>query len=281
MSIDLHCHSHISDGKLPPVEVVRLACDNGAAMLALTDHDNTAGLPEARAEAARLGLAFVNGVEVSVTWNGKVVHIVGLDLDDDAPELQDALDKLRSGRIERMHKMAEKLAKFGIQNAFDGAIALAGSPDSVGRAHLARFLLEQGHVKNMQQAFKKYLGDGKPAYVKHEWASLADAVAWIKRAGGLAVIAHPARYDMSATKMRELIADFKAVGGVGIEVACSSHSLSERLNYALLADKFELLASCGSDYHGPNEGGMLGQPPTLPLLCEPVWEHFRGAAAVS
>lgn len=278
MNIDLHCHSNVSDGSLPPVEVVRLAHQNGAKMLALTDHDTLTGLPEARAEAARLGLPFINGVEVSVTWNNKVIHIVGLNMRDDVPEFQVALDTLRSGRISRLQLMAEKLDKKGIAGAYEGALALAGSPDSVGRAHLARFLVQAGHVKNMQQAFKKYLGDGKPAYVKHEWASLQDAVKWIVDAGGVAVIAHPARYDISATKMRELIADFKAAGGVGIEVASSSHSLSERLNYALLAERFELYASVGSDYHGVNEGGQLGVPPVLPPICKPIWTLFETAA---
>lgn len=275
MSIDLHCHSNVSDGALPPVEVVRLAHENGATMLALTDHDNLAGLPEARAEAARLGLRFVNGVEVSITWNNKVVHIVGLNLNDDAPEFQAALDTLRSGRIERLQQMADKLAKLGIAGAFDGALALAGRADNVSRSHLARFLVQQGHVKNLQQAFKKYLGDGKPACVKHEWASLVDAVSWIRAAGGVAVIAHPARYDMSATKMRELIAEFKEAGGVGIEVACSSHSLSERLNYAMLAERFGLYASVGSDYHALHEGGQLGVPPDMPPICKPIWELFH------
>lgn len=275
MSVDLHCHSNISDGALPPDEVVQLAHANGATMLALTDHDNLRGLPVARAEAARLGLAFVNGVEVSVTWGGKVVHVVGLNVHDEATALQDALDTLRGGRIERLQLMSDKLAKKGITGAFDGALALAAHPDSVSRSHLARFLVQQGHVKNLQQAFKKYLGDGKPAYVKHEWASLEDALAWITAAGGVAVIAHPARYDMSATKMREFITEFKAAGGVGIEVASSSHTLSERLNYAMLAERFELYASAGSDYHALHEGGQLGVPPELPPICKPIWELFH------
>ena len=275
MNIDLHCHSNVSDGALPPTEVVRLAKENGAKLLALTDHDNLQGLPEARAEAARLDLPFVNGVEVSITWNSKVIHIVGLNMRDEAPELQAALDTLRSGRITRLQLMSEKLEKKGIAGAYDGALALAGNPDSVGRAHLARYLVQAGHVKNMQQAFKKYLGDGKPAYVKHEWASLEDALAWITAAGGVAVIAHPARYDMSATKMREFITEFKAAGGVGIEVASSSHTLSERLNYAMLAESFELYASAGSDYHALHEGGQLGVPPELPPICKPIWELFH------
>lgn len=275
MNIDLHCHSNVSDGALPPKEVVRLAHQNGATMLALTDHDNLNGLPEAREEAEALGLRFINGVEVSVTWNNKVIHIVGLNMRDDVPELQDALDALRSGRVERLQQMADKLAKKGIAGAFEGALELAGNADSVGRAHLARFLVQQGHVKNMQQAFKKYLGDGKPAYVKHEWANVQDAVRWITEAGGVAVIAHPARYDISATKMREFIEEFKQAGGIGIEVASSSHSLSERLNYAMLAQRFELYASVGSDYHGVNEGGQLGVPPALPPICKPIWELFH------
>ena len=281
MSIDLHCHSHVSDGALSPRDLVHKAAANGAQVLALTDHDHIGGLAQAREAAAEVNIRLINGVEVSVTWRGRVVHILGLNFADAADELAAALAQVRQGRDMRLQQMADKLARKGIPGAYEGALALAsGNPEMVGRAHLARFLLNQGHVRNMQQAFKRWLGEGKPAYVAHEWASLADAVAWINRAGGVAVIAHPARYGLSATAMRALVEAFKELGGAAIEVASSSHSLSERLNYALLAERYQLYASAGSDFHAPGEGGcVLGQPPALPPICRPVWSLWDIQAA--
>ncbi len=274
MSIDLHCHSNISDGGLNPTDVVQLAYDNGCRVLSLTDHDHLGGLAEARAKANQLGMTFINGVEASVTWQGKVVHIVGLNFDANNLDLDNNLKQVRSGRQERLARISEKLAKQGIEGVYEGALAKAGNPEMVGRAHIARFLLEQGLVRNMQQAFKKYLGDGKSAYVKHEWASLADVVTWITAAGGDAIIAHPARYEMSATKMRELIQEFKDLGGVGIEVGSGSHSVNEILNFALLAERFDMYASLGSDFHNIGEGCTLGKPPALPPICKPIWQRW-------
>ena len=277
--IDLHCHSTISDGALSPAEVVRLAHANGCTMLALTDHDHTGGLAAARAEADALGLKLINGVEVSVTWRQRTIHIVGLDFDDADAPLQNLLARVRSGRLQRLQAIADKLAKKGIGGAYEGALALAANPEMASRTHLAEYLIQGGHVRNKAQAFSKYLGDGKPASVAHEWAALEDCVAAIKGAGGLAVVAHPMRYGLSATAKRNLFAEFKALGGDGIEVHSGNGDKNDRLNYALLAERFGFLASAGSDFHrrGDHSGGILGACPDLPPQCKPVWAHFGQA----
>lgn len=272
---DLHFHSYISDGVLAPSEVIARAHENGANLVALTDHDHTGGVAEAQAKAQELGITCVTGAELSVTWRHQCVHIVGLNFDLHDETMQKNLLAVRQGRQERLARMSEKLEKKGITGVYEGALALAPNPEMVGRAHIARYLLQTGHVKNMQQAFKKYLGEGKPGYVSHEWAELSDAVGWITGAGGIAVIAHPGRYSISATAMRELISQFKEAGGGALEVASSSHSLNERINFAMLADKYELFSSVGSDFHVPGEGGRsIGNPPELPAICQPVWTQF-------
>ncbi|MRN37674.1 PHP domain-containing protein [Neisseria sp. N95_16] len=275
--IDLHCHSTVSDGRLTPTEVVRLAHANGCTMLSLTDHDHTGGLVEARTEANALGLRFINGVEVSVTWRGRTIHIVGLDFDEQNKTLQNLLATVRQGRLNRLQAIADKLAKKGIQGAFDGAMALVTNPEMASRTHIAEFLINKGHVRNKQQAFSKYLGDGKPCSVKHEWADLGECVAAINGAGGMAVIAHPMRYDLSATAKRNLFDEFKSLGGAGIEVHSGNCNKNDRLNYALLAERHGLLASSGSDFHRLNDfsGGILGACPELPENCRPVWQHFK------
>ena len=275
--IDLHCHSTVSDGALSPAEVVRLAHANGCTVLALTDHDHTGGLAQARAEAAQCGIRLINGVEISVTWRGRSVHIVGLDFDEDNPALQTLLAQVRKGRLERLAAIAAKLEKKGIGGAYEGALALAANPEMVSRTHLAEFLIQNGHVRNKQQAFTKYLGEGKPASVAHEWAVLSDAVAAIRGAGGLAVIAHPMRYGFSATAKRNLFEEFKELGGQGMEVHSGNCDKNDRLNYALLAERYGLLASAGSDFHRPNDysGGILGACPQLPANCRPVWDYFK------
>ncbi|WP_373747418.1 PHP domain-containing protein [Neisseria dentiae] len=277
--IDLHCHSNISDGLLSPAEVVRLAHANGCTLLALTDHDHTGGLAEARAEAQKCGIRLINGVEISVTWRKRTVHIVGLDFDDGNEDLQKLLAEVRKGRLKRLEAIAAKLEKRGIHGAYEGALALAANPEMVSRTHVAEFLINAGHVRNKQQAFTKYLGDGKPASVQHEWAGLAEAVAAVNGAGGLAVIAHPMRYGFSATAKRNLFEEFKAAGGAAIEVHSGNSDKNDRLNYALLAERYGLLASAGSDFHrqGDYSGGILGACPELPGNCKPVWDFFQTA----
>lgn len=275
--IDLHCHSTVSDGMLSPTEVVRLARQNGCTLLALTDHDHTGGLAEARAEADTLGLPFVNGVEISVTWRGRTIHVVGLDFDEHNETLQNLLAEVRKGRLKRLEAIAAKLEKKGITGAYEGALALAANKEMASRTHIAEFLIREGHVKNKQQAFTKYLGDGKSCSVRHEWATLEDCVAAITGAGGMAIIAHPMRYELSATAKRNLFQEFKNLGGAGIEVHSGNCCKNDRLNYALLADLFDFLASAGSDFHRPNDfsGGILGACPDLPEQCRPVWKHFK------
>lgn len=277
--IDLHCHSNVSDGQLSPAEVVRLAHANGCTILALTDHDHTGGLAGARAEARKTGLRLINGVEISVTWRKRTVHIVGLDFDETHPALQNLLARVRSGRLQRLEAIAAKLEQKGIDGAYQGALALAANPETVSRTHIAEFLANSGYVRNKQQAFTKYLGDGKPADVAHQWADLAECVDAVNSAGGLAVIAHPMRYGFSATAKRNLFEEFKALGGAGIEVHSGNCSKNDRLNYALLAERYGLLASAGSDFHreGGYSGGTLGACPELPANCKPVWDYFQTA----
>lgn len=274
--IDLHCHSNISDGALPPREVVRLAHANGCTLLALTDHDHTGGLAEARQEAEALGVRLISGVEISVSWRKRTIHMVGLNFDEQNSRLQNLLAHVRQGRLERFARMAEKLERRGFTGVHEGALALVPNREMASRTHLAQWLIEQGHVRNKQQAFKKYLGDGKPAWVKHEWASLEQAVAAVLDAGGIAVIAHPIRYGLSATAQRNLFTEFKALGGQAIEVHSATTNLNDRLNYARLADQHGFLASAGSDFHraGDFGSGKLGACPPLPERCRPVWQEF-------
>jgi hypothetical protein len=275
--IDLHCHSTLSDGVLTPTQVVQLAKQNGCTMLALTDHDHTGGINEARAEAIHQNIQLINGVEISVTWRGRTIHIVGLDFDIHNQTLQSLLYRLRQGRIERLQKIADKLAKKKIIGAFEGALSLASNPEMVSRTHIANWLIQNGFVRNKQKAFTQYLGDGKCASVRHEWASLEETIAAINGANGIAVIAHPMRYDLSTTARRNLFEEFAQLGGRAMEVHSGSCQLNDRLSYALAAQKYNLWASLGSDFHriGDYSGGVLGACPELPPICEPVWVHFR------
>lgn len=277
MSIDLHCHSTISDGALTPEQVVRLAHANGCTMLALTDHDHTAGLAEANAQAQQCGINFINGVEISVSWRGRTIHIVGLNIATDDLLLQNLLAQLRAGRLQRLRAISDKLAKKGISGAYEGSIALATHAEMVTRTHIADYLINNGHVRKKADAFRKYLSDGKSCSVRHQWAELSETVNAIHHAGGLAIIAHPMRYDLSATARRNLFCDFKDCGGDAIEVHSGRTNLNDRLNYALLAQHYGFLASCGSDFHreGDYGGGQLGNCPELPPTCKPVWNLFR------
>lgn len=272
--IDLHFHSTASDGGLAPAEVIRRAAERGATLLALTDHDCTAGLAEAAATAAECGVPFLNGVEISVSWQQRhTVHIVGLGIDAANPVLQAGLQSIRDGRVERARQMSASLEKAGIHGAFDGAMRFAGNPDMVGRTHFARYLVQSGEVKDVKTVFRKFLTAGKPGYVPHEWASLEDAVAWIRAAGGMAVIAHPGRYDMGRTLIERLILDFKAAGGEAIEIASGSHSLDDMIKFSLHAQRHGLYASAGSDFHAPGEGGRdVGSTQPLPPICKPIWQ---------
>lgn len=273
--IDLHSHSTVSDGLFTPSELIRRAAAQGVRVLALTDHDDVAGLDEAREAAAEAGIALVNGVEVSVTWNNRSVHIVGLRIDPAYAPLRAGLAAIRAGRGERARLMAAELEKAGISGSLEGAYAYAANPGIISRTHFARFLVEKGIVKDTRTVFKKYLVKGKPGYVAHRWADFTDAVEWIRASGGIAVLAHPGRYDLGRTNLASLIADFKEAGGEAIEVVTGSHTAEQFAQFARYAKEYDLLASCGSDFHGLGESHMdLGRLPDLPSGCKPVWHNW-------
>jgi predicted metal-dependent phosphoesterase TrpH len=269
---DLHSHSIASDGTLSPVELVTAAHAAGVDVLALTDHDTLDGLLEAAQTARALGLQLVPGVEISVSWQSQTIHVLALGIDPGCEVLQAGLAGLREYRLWRAGEIGRRLARAGIGGACEGARALASGP-CVGRTHFARYLVATGHARSVQEVFKRFLVKNRPGYVSGQWASLEAALEWIHAAGGMAVIAHPARYRMTASKLRRLIGEFRAGGGVGMEVVSGSHSRDNTQAMALLCRNENLLASCGSDYHGPqNPWIKLGQLPALPPGCQPVWD---------
>ncbi len=274
MNIDLHCHSNVSDGALAPAEVARRAARNGVQVWALTDHDQLSGLAEAHEAAVAAGMRFIAGVEVSVTWRGSTIHVVGLRIDAQNAVLAKGLAGVRGGRIERARLMAQELKDAGIEGAFEGALRLAENPAMVSRTHFARFLAGIGAVKDMQDAFRKYLVPGKPGYVPHQWAALADAVHWIRGAGGQAVLAHPGRYGLSAAALDALLAEFRAAGGEAIEVVTGSHSPEQYRQFGAIAAQQQFSASRGSDFHGPQEGAEFGSLPPLDPVLRPVWRDW-------
>ena len=271
---DLHSHTTLSDGTLSPEALVRRAHEKGVHVLALTDHDVTDGLAEASATATEVGLQLIRGVEISVTWSGVTFHILGLNIDPEHVGLQTGLSKLRAIRDARGEEIARKLEKSGIENALAGAQAFANGP-ILSRTHFARFLVDAGHAKDLRKVFKKFLVHNRPGYVAGDWLPMEEAVGWIRDAGGQAVIAHPARYRISATRLRQFIEAFKECGGEGIEVVSGSHSAGEAAGMAQYAKRYELLASCGSDYHGPEQSWQeLGKPMILPEGCVPIWKTW-------
>lgn len=274
MNVDLHCHSNVSDGALAPAEVARRAAAAGVALWALTDHDELGGLDEAREAACAAGMGFVEGVEISVTWRGSTVHVVGLRVDPSDEALLAGLAQVRGGRLERARAMDRELRQAGVEGAFEGALARADNPGMVGRTHFARFLAERGFVADAREAFRKYLVPGKPGYVRHRWAALADAVRWIRSAGGQAVLAHPGRYGFSAGAMDGLLEEFRGVGGEAIEVVTASHSPEQARHFGALACAYGLAASRGSDFHGPDEGAEFGSLPPLEPGLRPVWRDW-------
>lgn len=273
LNADLHCHSVVSDGTLSPEELAARAKANGVELWALTDHDEIGGQHRAAAAARAQGMAYLTGVEISVTFADTTVHIVGLGFDPDDTQAAEGLAATRGGRGERAKDMAEQLAQVGIKGAYEGALKFVGNPALISRTHFARFLVETGVCKETSEVFRKYLTEGKPGYVPHRWASLGDAVRWITQAGGMAVIAHPARYKFSANEEFALFSEFKTHGGRGVEVVTGSHSAAEYVTYAAMAKEFDLAASRGSDFHSPDESHTdLGTLPLLPGALTPVWE---------
>ena len=275
MNADLHCHSTFSDGLLTPTQLVARAYECGVQMLALTDHDELAGLTEARCAAEGVRMRFIDGVEISVSWGEGSIHIVGLRINPLNLELSEGLERTRTSRDSRAIKMAASLAAAGIPDALEGALRYAGNPALISRAHFARFLVEQGYAREVRSVFEHYLVKGKPGFVPHQRASLAEAIGWILASGGMAVIAHPGSYRMSLPVMRELLGTFRDLGGQGLEVLSGAHSPEQYQEYAKLAREYGLHASRGADYHGPKESRMeFGALPELPPDLTPVWQDW-------
>jgi 3',5'-nucleoside bisphosphate phosphatase len=276
LNIDLHCHSTVSDGLLTPTQLVEHAAARGVDVLALTDHDDVGGLAEARAMATEKKITLINGVEISADWRGQTLHIVGLGIDPEYPDLARGLLSIRNGRMVRARNIATQLDKIGIHGSFEGACRNAGEGHLLGRMHFARFLVQQGHARDVKAVFKKYLVKGKPGYAPHQWAPLSDAIGWIRASGGRAVIAHPGRYKLSRKAMDELLEEFRALGGEAIEVITGSHTPEQSIQFAHHSQRLGLLASRGSDFHGPGESYFdLGRMPALPPLCRPVWHDWN------
>jgi predicted metal-dependent phosphoesterase TrpH len=274
MNFDLHCHSNVPAGARPRAYVARRAARAGVEVWALTDHDQLGGLAEARAAAQAEGMRFVDGVEISVTWRGSTIHVVGLRIEPASGTLVAALERVRDGRIERARQMARALEEAGIPGAFDGAMRHAENPAMIARTHFARYLAEAGVVADLREAFRRFLVPGKPGYVPHQWATLAEAVRWIRAAGGQAVLAHPGRYGLSAGAMDALLAEFRAAGGDALEVVTGSHSAEQMRHFGALAASRQFAASRGSDFHGPEEGAAFGSLPPLDPALRPVWRDW-------
>jgi len=274
MIVDLHCHSNVSDGALSPAAVVQRAATRGVEMLALTDHDQLKGLAEAAEAAHAAGIAFVPGVEVSVTWRGSTVHVVGLQIDPGSAVLEAGLAQVRSGRLRRAEAMGRGLAAAGIAGAFEGALRHVANEEMIGRTHFARHLADVGVVGSTREAFRDFLVPGKPGYVAHRWADLAAALAWIREAGGVAVLAHPGRYRYSAAAREDLLREFRQAGGSGIEIVTSGHSEDQRQLFRALARSFGLQASRGSDFHAPDEGVEFGALPDDTVALPRIWDAW-------
>jgi predicted metal-dependent phosphoesterase TrpH len=273
LNADLHCHSVVSDGTLTPEVLATRAKANGVELWALTDHDEISGQARAMAAAKAQGMQYLTGTEISVTFAGQTVHIIGLGFDHEDVGLQQGLLKTRGGRSERAQEMSQGLAQVGIHGCYEGALKYVGNPELISRTHFARYLVESGICSDTHEVFRKYLTDGKPGGVPHRWASLKEAVQWITEAQGIAVIAHPGRYNFTPNEEYAFFTEFKNHGGQGVEVVTGSHTTAEYVEYADMAKEFDLLASRGSDFHSPKESRIdLGTLPWLPGQLTPVWE---------
>jgi predicted metal-dependent phosphoesterase TrpH len=270
---DLHCHSIVSDGTLTPEALAQRAKANGVELWALTDHDEMGGQQRAIAAAQAVGLPYLTGTEISVTFAGTTVHIVGLGMDPAYPPLVAGLHATRGGREQRARDMSDDLARVGIHGAYEGALKYVENPELISRTHFARHLVESGVCRDTNEVFRRYISEGKPGFVPHRWASLRDAVGWITGASGVAVIAHPGRYKFTANEEYALFTEFKALGGQGVEVMTGAHGPADFAKYADFCKEFDLVASRGSDFHSPEESHTdLGKLPLLPGSVTPVWE---------
>lgn len=275
LNFDLHNHSTNSDGVLTPEELALRAKKNGVNVWALTDHDEVKGIPAARAAAEKAGIDYMTGVEISITWCGKTIHIVGLHFDENNPALLAGLQKIRDSRQIRAHLIDQRLAALGIHHAYEGALTFVANPELISRAHFARYLLKQGYGTDMNDVFDRYLSEGRPAYVPHQWATLKESVEWICGAGGVAVVAHPGRYKLSDIQFDVFFNTFKEYGGEAIEVVTGSHTPDQYEEYAIVAKRYGFLASMGSDFHSPTESRVdLGQLPPLPKKVTPIWTKW-------
>ena len=276
LNADLHCHSVVSDGTLLPEALAARAKANGVQLWSLTDHDEVEGQQRAAAAARELGLDYLSGCEISVSFAGVTVHIVGLGFDAEDTGLRAGLAATRGGRDQRAREMADALARVGIPGAFEGALRYAGNPALISRTHFARYLVEIGVCDDTNAVFRRYLTEGKPGFVAHRWARLGDAVRWITDAGGIAVIAHPGRYAFAPSAEYALFTEFMAHGGRGVEVITGSHRSADFAKYTDMALEFGLLASRGSDFHSPGESRSdLGALPPLPQRLTPVWSALQ------
>lgn len=273
MNADLHCHSTVSDGMLSPANVAARAHAGGVTLWSLTDHDQLGGQHEAREAAEALGLRYLAGVEISVTWAGRTVHVVGMNVDPENEILAKGVAATRNGRKARGEAIGEALAAVGVPGAFEGALKYVEDADMISRTHFARFMVDAGYAESTSDVFNKYLGDGKPGCVTQRWSKLSEAVSWIQAAGGEAIVAHPGRYDFSPVEFSALFDEFIGLGGRAIEVVTGSHTPDQYREYADVARRYGFYASRGSDFHGPGEGRIdLGQLPPLPADLKPVWE---------
>jgi len=272
---DLHSHSTYSDGLLDPGALVRRAASRGVDFLALTDHDEVSGLAEARGAAMDARIALVNGSELSASWDDVTIHIVALRIDPSDVTLTRGLESIREGRRTRARRIADSLTAADVPGAYEGALKYAGTERLITRTHFARHLIEIGRARDMKDAFAKFLTRGKPGHVTHAWATMSEAIGWIRGAGGQAVLAHPGRYKVDERDMRRLLTEFRDAGGEAIEVLSGSHTSAQTAEYARYARILGLKASSGSDYHGPGESTTdLGDLPPLPAGVVPVWSAW-------
>jgi 3',5'-nucleoside bisphosphate phosphatase len=275
MNIDLHTHSNISDGVLDLAVLAARGKANGLEVWALTDHDEVAGVARARQVAKELGMRHVPGVEVSISWAGQTIHVLGLNINENSPNLIQGLQRTRAGREPRARAIAAQLVEAGIPNAFEGALKYASNPDLVSRTHFARYIIECGVCSRVNEVFQDYLVEGKPGFVPHHWATLSEGVSWIHAAGGQAVIAHPGRYPLSDLALGALLDEFKQLGGAAIEVVTGSHTADQCQVFARMAKYYGFLASAGSDFHAPDESRVdIGKLPPLPANLTPIWHDW-------
>lgn len=275
MPVDLHCHSNVSDGVLTPTEVAKRAHRNGVRLWSLTDHDETGGQAAAQKTADELGMEYITGIEISVTWQDRTLHMVGLNFDPLNKALNEGLSSIRAGRDRRSYKIAERFDALGIPGTYEGALGFADNPELISRSHFARYLVAAGHCKSMQEVFDRYLSDQGPANVSMEWASLPEAMEWVREAGGVSVIAHPGRYKYTRSQFVELWRTFKLLGGKGVEVVTGSHNPDQYYQYADVCRQYGFFASVGSDFHCPKESRLdLGHLPALPSGIRPIWHHL-------